>query len=68
MTISQKIKRKINSIISWTGKIPEEIDVSREEYEELAREVQKQINIVEVLDKNKQPLNKFMGVKLKIKE
>lgn len=68
MTISQKIERKINSIISWTGKIPEEIDVSREEYEELAREVQKQINIVEVLDKNKQPLNKFMGVKLKIKE
>ena len=41
MTIPQKIERKINSIISWTGKIPEEIDVSREEYEELAREVQK---------------------------
>ena len=68
MTIAQKLEKKINSIISWTGKIPEEIEITQDEYDELAREVQRQVNMVEVLDKDRQPLNKFMGVKLKIKE
>ena len=68
MTISQKLEKKINSIISWAGKLPEEIEITQEEYDELAIEVQREVNIVEVLDKDGQPLNKFMGVKLKIKK
>lgn len=68
MTIARKLEKKINSIILLTGEMPEELEISRDEYDELASEVQQQINIVEVLDKNRQPLNKFMGVKLKVKD
>ncbi len=67
MTIAQKLEKKINSIMLWTGKMPEEIEITQNEYDELVIEVQRQVNIVEVLDKDRQPLNKFMGVKLKIK-
>lgn len=68
MTIEQKLERKINTIIQLTGDYPEEIEITKEEYNELARKVQQEINFTEVLDKNRQPLNKFMNVKLKIKE
>lgn len=68
MTIARKLEKKINSIILLTGEMPEELEISRDEYDELASEVQQQINIVEVLDKNRQPSNKFMGVKLKVKD
>lgn len=68
MTIARKLEKKINSIILLTGEMPEELEISRDEYDELASEVQQQINIVEVLDKNRQPLNKFTGVKLKVKD
>lgn len=67
MTIARKLEKKINSIILLTGKMPEEIEITQNEYDELAIEAQRQVNIVEVLDKDRQPLNKFMGVKLKIK-
>ena len=67
MTIARKLEKKINSIILLTGKMPEEIEITQSEYDELAIEAQRQVNIVEVLDKDRQPLNKFMGVKLKIK-
>lgn len=67
MTIAQKLEKKINSIMLWTGKMPEEIEITQNEYDELVIEVQRQVNMVEVLDKDRQPLNKFMGVKLKIK-
>lgn len=67
MTIARKLEKKINSIILLTGEMPEEIEITQNEYDELVIEVQRQVNIVEVLDKDRQPLNKFMGVKLKIK-
>lgn len=67
MTIAQKLERKINEIYRWTGEWPEEIEITRDEYNELARS-NTVMNFVEVLDKNRQPLNKFMNVKLKIKE
>ena len=67
MTIARKLEKKINSIILLTGKMPEEIEITQNEYDELAIEAQRQVNIVELLDKDRQPLNKFMGVKLKIK-
>ena len=67
MTRARKLEKKINSIILLTGEMPEEIEITQNEYDELVIEVQRQVNIVEVLDKDRQPLNKFMGVKLKIK-
>ena len=67
MKRAQNLEKKINSIMLWTGKMPEEIEITQNEYDELVIEVQRQVNIVEVLDKDRQPLNKFMGVKLKIK-
>lgn len=67
MTIAQKLERKINEIYRWTGEWPEEIEITRDEYNELARS-NTVMNFAEVLDKNRQPLNKFMNVKLKIKE
>lgn len=69
MTIEQKLQKRINTIIQLTGDYPEEIEITEEEYNELARKVQQEVReFTEVLDKNRQPLNKFMNVKLKIKE
>lgn len=69
MTIEQKLQKRINTIIQITGDYPEEIEITEEEYNELAS---RNSNIVtgftEVLDRDGQPLNKFMNVKLKIKE
>lgn len=68
MTIEQKLKRRINTIIQLTGEYPEEIEITKEEYNELARKAQEAVSFPEVLDRDGQPLNKFMNVKLKIKE
>lgn len=69
MKIEQKLQKRINTIIQITGDYPEEIEITEEEYNELAS---RNSNIVtgftEVLDRDGQPLNKFMNVKLKIKE
>lgn len=67
---------KVDGIISeimktmeiW-DKIPkpiQKIKMKEEFYNELAREVQEQVNIVEVLDKNRQPLNKLCDVRIEI--
>lgn len=68
MTIERKLEKKINTIIQLTGDYPEEIEITQEEYDELATRNSDVIGFTEVLDKNRQPLNKFMNVKLKIKE
>ena len=50
-------------------KIPkpiQKIKMKEEFYNKLAREVQEQVNITEVLDKDKQPLNKLCGVRIEI--
>ncbi len=44
------------------------MEVTQEEYDELAIKNSNVIGFTEVLDRERQPLNKFMGVKLKIKE
>lgn len=44
----------------------QKIKMKEEFYNELAREIQKQVNITEVLDKDKQPLNKLCGVRIEI--
>lgn len=68
MTIEQKLQKRINAIIQLTGDYPEEIEITEEEYNELASRNSNVIGFTEVLDKDGQPLNKFMNVKLKIKE
>lgn len=50
MTIKKKLEKKINAIIQLSGTYPEQIEITKEEYEQLGR------------------VDKFMGVKLKIKE
>ena len=55
MKMEQKLTKKINTIITITGEYPKEIEVTREEYNQLLQEE-------EIKE------NKFMGVKLKIKE
>ena len=40
--------------------------MKEEFYNELTREIQKQVNITEVLDKDKQPLNKLCSVRIEI--
>ena len=40
--------------------------MKEEFYNQLAREVQEQANIVEVLDKNKQPINKLCDIRIEI--
>lgn len=69
MTIEQKLQKRINTIIQLTGDYPEEIEITEEEYSELAYKSSNMVTgFVEVLDKDGEPLNKFMNVKLKIKE
>lgn len=52
------------------GDYPKEIRLTREEYNELARECSRKspsiVNFVEVLDKDKQPLSTYMGIKIKV--
>lgn len=68
MNIEKKLEKKINTIIQITGNYPEEIEITQDEYDELANRSSEVLNFIEVLDNNKQPLNKFMNVKLKIKK
>lgn len=44
----------------------QKIKMKEETYNQLARQVQEQVNIVEVLDINKQPLNRLCGVRIEI--
>ena len=48
------------------GNYPKVIKLTREEYNELAIECSNVAGFVEILDKDKQPLSTYMGVKLKI--
>jgi len=66
MNIVNKIRKRIKTIATLKGCYPTEIELTREEYNELARECSNFTTFIEVLDKNNQPLSKFEGVKLKI--
>lgn len=44
----------------------QKIKMKEEFYNELAREIQEQVNITEVLDKNRQPLNRLCDVRIEI--
>lgn len=55
ISIQKKLERRINDIASVTGEYPEEIAITRQEFEQLAEELG-----------DNTPLNQFRGVKLKI--
>ena len=55
ITMQKKLERRINDIASVTGEYPEEVAVTRQEFEQLAKELG-----------DNTPLNQFRGVKLKI--
>lgn len=68
MNIEKKLEQKINTIIQLTGEYPNEIEITEDEYKQLTSGYQEACLVDEILDKNGQPLNKFMGIKLKIKK
>ena len=55
MSIQKILEKRINAIASTTGEYPKEITVTREEFEQLAKELGDDI-----------PLNQFRGARLKI--
>lgn len=69
MSRPDEIIGEIMKTMKMWNKIPkpiQKIKMKEEFYNELAREIQKQVNITEVLDKDKQPLNKLCGVRIEI--
>ena len=69
MSRTDEIIGEIMKTMKMWNKIPkpiQKIKIKEEFYNELAREIQKQVNITEVLDKDKQPLNKLCGVRIEI--
>lgn len=44
----------------------QKIKMKEEFYNQLAREVQEQVNITEVLDKDRQPLNRLCDIRIEI--
>jgi len=55
ITMQKKLERRINDIASVTGEYPEEVAVTRQEFEQLAKELG-----------DNTPLNQFRGCRLKI--
>lgn len=63
-----QIDEIIQAIQDWQdlSKPVKKIKMKDEFYNQLAREVQKQVMIAEVLDINRQPLNRLCGVRIEI--
>ena len=69
MSKADEIIVDIMKTMEMWDKIPkpiQKIKMKEEFYNELVREVQEQVNITEVLDKDKQPLNKLCSVRIEI--
>lgn len=61
MTIEQKLEKKINTIVQLTGEYPKELEVTKQEEEQL-----ESMQSVELSNKDGQVLRKFRGIELKI--
>ena len=69
MSKADEIIGEIMKTMEMWNEIPkpiQKIKMKEEFYNELAREVQEQVNIVEVLDINRQPLNRICDVRIEI--
>lgn len=69
MSKADEIINKIKNVMEMCNKIHKpvkKIKMKEEFYNQLARELQEQVNIIEVLDKNRNPLNRLYDVKIEI--
>lgn len=69
MSKADEIISEIMKAMDMWNEIPkpiQKIKMKQETYNQLAREVQEQVNIVEVLDVNRQPLNRLCDVRIEI--
>ena len=69
MKILNKIKKRIKTIAIIKNEYPQEVEITKEEWEEICKELDNQ-NVNEFakkVDKNGQPIIKFEGVRLVIK-
>ena len=68
MSIINKLQKRIKAITILTGNYPKEIELSKNEYEDLKIEIQKNISYKIKSLNNDEDLKSFDGVKLKIKD
>lgn len=68
MKADEIISKILRTIEMWDKihKPTQKIKMKEEFYNELAREVQDHVNITEVLDSNKQPLNRLCDIRIEI--
>lgn len=57
---------EIDETVSRFLKAPRKIKMKEDVYRKIATETQRQVNIIEVLDARKQPLNPLKGLKIEI--
>lgn len=61
-----EIISEINETVSRSLKAPKKIKMKEDIYRKIATEAQRQVNIIEVLDARKQPLNPLFGLKIEV--
>lgn len=69
MSKADEIINEIKKTMKMWDEMPkpiEKIKMKEEFYNQLAREVQEQVNITEILDENKQPLNRICDIRIEI--
>lgn len=69
MSKADEIINEIENEMKMWNEIPKpvkKIKMKEEFYNQLAREVQEQLNIAEILDKNRQPLNRLCDIRIEI--
>ncbi len=69
MSKADEIINEIEKTMEILNKIPKpikKIKMKEEFYNQLAREVQEQTTITEVLDENKQPLNRLCDIRIEL--
>lgn len=63
---ADEIISEINETVSRSLKAPKKIKMKEDIYRKIATEAQRQVNIIEVLDARKQPLNPLFGLKIEV--
>lgn len=66
----KEIEKKYNDILALTDKMPKNIEMTQESFTKLVEECMdmKVTDFTEILDKDGNPLNQFMGMKIKFNE
>ena len=61
-----EIISEINETLRRFPKAPRKLKMKEDVYKKIATKAQEQVNIIEVLDERKQPLNTLYGLKIEI--